>query len=886
MDSEKMEMRFQEFPEKKKSHSVPTANTLPTSATSCRSSEINIRAKDVRDPRTGIKWSPVSFVITCGLFALGFMNMDVGFDPIDEWHDVFTNKYWYIPLIYVAFLISTEFLHDSTIAQHVLLYRPQQFTAGDMWTLSCHVVALVVSTVNYGANFVITFGNILLFGSVVHFGMQYAIYMIFHRKSYFRKNQTSIDSWDVAYHTLWVTIFMIILPCHICALAYLDQSFTPASSWPFFCRILIQDGIFYILHRMRHMGLLCYGCHRRHHEEERIPVGLMKYIILEDLHEATIGYCALYFLFPGLAIEPCPIFFLAVILFIPLTVLLHHEVYIEFGIFNNFFVAADYHHQIHHLCGHVWDCNHCQTTPLWDFIWGTKLRWKDVPEMYKMTAAQILHDRFCNPECLGLPGIDKYMQIIAKNSCRQEVSSRDAIHQEVYDTEDIKLLRSNGKVICLLQGGVYDVTKFAHPGGMEIIKSIKEDAIKKFEEIHNGNTAKFRATDYFVGVKLGEKFKPLVKNVMDQLAEESFNYERDLQPSLVWGLISLLAVVGYSLYFLQGQLKGCDTYEMLEEFTCSISSKSGVNCGNYINNFIEKSKDVIHYRYVEKCLVAVLFTMIGVLMRSTYSIKIFTKYILGNSGSLDPTTPTQLKIIGKRRLSSDIAELTLFCPENMGLACGNHINVQYNTDKSKVVRTYTPIWEIDFDQDEQPIAKHANLRLIIKVYPDGQMGKYISSRHLGNYLDITGPLGEIVYHGGGTFSVGEDKHRHDSYLMIVGGSAATCALQLLQKAYLEPMQTHMHLVVLFCGSKESDIILIEECMQYSTHPKIDVHFTVSKDVSESWKYFKGRVSEKLIDKIVPKDCMSLGIGYCGPPNFNTAVANIIPKYSPSEIYKF
>ena len=69
-------------------------------------------------------------------------------------------------------------------------------------------------------------------------------------------------------------------------------------------------------------------------------------------------------------------------------------------------MVNQWYHQLHHLCGNSLDCNHGAVTTYMDFLWGTWLKWEDVPKEYKLTAASIVDHYHENPASLNIPGID------------------------------------------------------------------------------------------------------------------------------------------------------------------------------------------------------------------------------------------------------------------------------------------------------------------------------------------------------------------------------------------------------------------------------------------------------------------------------------------------
>jgi len=240
----------------------------------------------------------------------------------------------------------------------------------------------------------------------------------------------------------------------------------------------------------------------------------------------------------------------------------------------------------------------------------------------------------------------------------------------------------------------------------------------------------------------------------------------------------------------------------------------------------------------------------------------------------DPTVKYPLKLIDKEEISHDTRRFRFALPSMdhiLGLPVGQHIYLSARIDGQLVIRPYTPV---SSDDDK------GYMDLVIKVYfkntnpkfPDGgKMSQYLNDMAVGDYIDVRGPNGLIVYEGQGEFKVRADKKSEPKSLqvkrvgMIAGGTGVTPMLQLVRQVMKENGDK-TELSLLFANQTENDILLRPELEDIAAEypDRFKLWFTLDK-AEDDWKYSKGFVDATMIKDHLPAPEAGTVILMCGPP---------------------
>lgn len=187
----------------------------------------------------------------------------------------------------------------------------------------------------------------------------------------------------------------------------------------------------------------------------------------------------------------------------------------------------------------------------------------------------------------------------------------------------------------------------------------------------------------------------------------------------------------------------------------------------------------------------------------------------------------------------------------LGLPIGQHIAIRAEVNDHTVVRSYTPV------SNNRDLGR---LELIIRVYPDGQIGNYLKNLPIGSYVDIRGPKGAMKYRRYLAKNIG----------MVAGGTGITPMYQVIRAVCEDPKDdTH---ITLFYGSRtESDIMLKNKIDEWSKkYPeKLTVYYVLSHQ--EDWDGLKGFINKDILEKYAPEPGPDTRMFLCGPPPMIEAV---------------
>jgi cytochrome-b5 reductase len=216
----------------------------------------------------------------------------------------------------------------------------------------------------------------------------------------------------------------------------------------------------------------------------------------------------------------------------------------------------------------------------------------------------------------------------------------------------------------------------------------------------------------------------------------------------------------------------------------------------------------------------------------------------------DPMIKYPLKLVDKEVISHDTRRFrfALPSPEHiLGLPVGQHIYLTARINGELVIRPYTPV---SSDDDK------GYVDLVIKVYfknvhpkfPEGgKMSQHLENMDIGDYMDVRGPNGLLVYGGKGNFSIKPDKkspavtRSTKKVAMIAGGTGITPMLQLIRQVFKDP-EDNTELWLLFANQTENDILLKYEidAIAEKHGDRFHLWYTVDKAPKEGTNHAKNR----------------------------------------------
>ncbi|CAH1787558.1 unnamed protein product, partial [Owenia fusiformis] len=240
----------------------------------------------------------------------------------------------------------------------------------------------------------------------------------------------------------------------------------------------------------------------------------------------------------------------------------------------------------------------------------------------------------------------------------------------------------------------------------------------------------------------------------------------------------------------------------------------------------------------------------------------------------DPNVKYSLKLIDREVISHDTRRFRFALPSVnhiLGLPVGQHIYLTARVDGQLVIRPYTPVTS---DDDV------GYMDLVVKVYfkdvhpkfpAGGKMTQFLEKMEIGDYIDVRGPNGLLVYDGQGAFSIKEDKKsKPEKYTaknigMIAGGTGITPMLQLVRQVFKDPSD-NSSLSLIFANQTEEDILLRAELEEIAAEQpdRFKLWYTVDRP-KEDWKYSSGFISAEMIQEHLPPPGADTLIVMCGPP---------------------
>ncbi|RLN50921.1 hypothetical protein BBJ28_00023716 [Nothophytophthora sp. Chile5] len=239
--------------------------------------------------------------------------------------------------------------------------------------------------------------------------------------------------------------------------------------------------------------------------------------------------------------------------------------------------------------------------------------------------------------------------------------------------------------------------------------------------------------------------------------------------------------------------------------------------------------------------------------------------------ALRGATKVPLVLISREVVSHDSRIFKFALPAKelrLGLPVGNHVFLYAKINGKTVVRAYTPI-SSESDEDKGFVS------FLIKVYfagdnpvhPEGGLfSQYLDGLHLGQQIQIKGPLGHFTYYGEGNFSLESTNFHAGKFGFIAGGTGITPVYQVM-RAILENPADQTKVALIYCARLERDLLLRKEleALQKLRPNQCRIFYTLSdldEKSSRMWAYGRSRLSFAMVQNIIGSDADHVGM--CGP----------------------
>ncbi len=206
---------------------------------------------------------------------------------------------------------------------------------------------------------------------------------------------------------------------------------------------------------------------------------------------------------------------------------------------------------------------------------------------------------------------------------------------------------------------------------------------------------------------------------------------------------------------------------------------------------------------------------------------------------------------------------------SIGLPVGRHISVMAHIDGNKVMRPYTPVSRPD---------EKGHFDLLIKVYEYGKMSNHLWNLHVGETLEVRGPIGRFKY----------TPNMYSHMVFICGGTGLTPCLQVIRWILEGPSrgEEQTKLTLFYQNRTLNDILLLEMLENLekthrkflrilyflsdpSSNPKWGLHDgELENDGEYRRQERRGYIHKDSLEKegVTSQSCDWVGL--CGPSGFN------------------
>ncbi|OKL64066.1 Nitrate reductase [Talaromyces atroroseus] len=245
---------------------------------------------------------------------------------------------------------------------------------------------------------------------------------------------------------------------------------------------------------------------------------------------------------------------------------------------------------------------------------------------------------------------------------------------------------------------------------------------------------------------------------------------------------------------------------------------------------------------------------------------------------LQPKVWKKAELCAKRSISWDTRIFTFkleYDLQTLGLPTGQHLMIKLKnaSTSESIIRAYTPISETN---------QKGTLDILIKIYfptetsKGGKMTAALDKMQIGDFVDIKGPIGKLIYRGNGRVILNDKERFVKSFRMICGGSGITPIYQVLRGVMSNPNDS-TECTVLDGNRLEEDILCREELDSFASMAdrRCTILHTLTKP-SNDWKGLRGRISEDLLKEYATPNEDSLAL-ICGPEGMESVAKKTLLK---------
>jgi len=231
------------------------------------------------------------------------------------------------------------------------------------------------------------------------------------------------------------------------------------------------------------------------------------------------------------------------------------------------------------------------------------------------------------------------------------------------------------------------------------------------------------------------------------------------------------------------------------------------------------------------------------------------------------------EILEIKQLSYNVAVFRLGYSSDLAFrfSLGYHLSLKAVESGRPIFRNYTPIGPLDFGGGARPAGDGHYVDLLIKLYPDGQMSRYLSGLEVGDRsLCFSAPTGSFSYES--VVRLSRPPHGREGPLVgiIAAGTGITPMMGVIER-FLGDRERRGQMRILFANREERDIIYRDQLAAWEAEAG-EARFRVSHVLTlppANWPQLSGRISKEMIDAHLPKAHEKGYVLVCGPPTFTS-----------------
>ena len=149
-------------------------------------------------------------------------------------------------------------------------------------------------------------------------------------------------------------------------------------------------------------------------------------------------------------------------------------------------------------------------------------------------------------------------------------------------------------------------------------------------------------------------------------------------------------------------------------------------------------------------------------------------------------------------------------------------------------------------------AETQRIELLVATEPDGAVGAYLSSAHVGTLVDVEGPIGSFTL---------PTVPPHGWLLLVAGGTGIAPLRSMLDHTLRR--RSGPRISLLYSARRGDEFAFVDELQQHAVAGRIELHQTVTRDESSAWSGRRGRIGRSHFEAVLHEPGGTFCV-VCGP----------------------